>query len=192
MALPVSSLPLLLVLFQSPGDGWALAPGAAREIKRLYWDLFQTTEVWLRLVPEDPHGSPPLLNLVFQAFFPGRAERDPYSGLPRQPPGPPAKLTLRAQPSPVTMIRELSLRLVIDGKTVDLTGPGRPYRTLCLVAGEDCAPNAVEADLEPSLLRSLIAARTVQFQALGFPVTLTEADRRALGEFASRIGLPAD
>jgi hypothetical protein len=193
MALLLGSLPLVLLLCQGPGDGWVVAQGPTREVKRLYWDLFQTTEVWVRLVPEDPNGKPPLLNLVFQAFFPGRAERDPYSGLPRQPKGPPARLVLQAQPFPLTMIRELSLRLVIDGKTVELTGPASRYRNLpCLVATEDCSPNAVEAELEPTILRSLIAARAVGGQALGFPIKLTEADRLALTEFATRIDLPGD
>jgi hypothetical protein len=191
VAFSLGSLPLALLLFQGPGDGWALVPGT-REVKRLYWDLFQTTEVWVRLVPENPDGKPPLVSLVFQAFFPGRAERDPYSGLPREPKGPPARLVVQAQPLPLTVIRDLSLRLFVDGKTVELTGPASRYRSLpCLVASDDCSPNAVEAELEPSLFRSLITARTVGGEALGFPVKLAEADRQAMAEFATRIGLPA-
>jgi hypothetical protein len=77
----LGSLPLALLLLQAPGDGWALVQDT-RQVKRLYWDLFQTTEVWLRLIPEDPDGKPPLVNLIFQAFFPGRADwssrRCPY------------------------------------------------------------------------------------------------------------------
>ena len=77
MALP--SLLLGILLFQGPGDGWVLVP-STRQVKRLYWDLFQTTEVWLSLIPEDPAGTRPLVTFIFQAFFPGQAERDPYSG----------------------------------------------------------------------------------------------------------------
>ena len=187
--MPLGSLTLALLLFQGPGNGWAMQPGT-REVKRLYWELFETTEVWLRLIPEDPDGKPPLVNLVFQAFFPGRAERDPYTGLPREPKGPPARIVLQAQPLPLTMIRELTLRLVIDGKTIDLTAPASHYRLLgCLGASDDCAQNAVEADLEPSTLRSLVAATTVRGEALGFPIKLTDADRAALAEFATRIGV---
>jgi hypothetical protein len=191
--LALYSLSLLIVLLQAPGDGWALVHAPAREVRRLYWELAQMTEVWVRLIPEDPDGKPPLVNLVFQAYYPGRAGRDPYTGLPQEPKGPPARLAVRAEPLPLTVIRELSLRLVIDGKRFDLTGPGSRYRNLpCLVSSEDCVPNAVEAELDPSILRSLIAAKTVQGQALGFPVTLTGPDLLALTEFASRIGLRAE
>jgi hypothetical protein len=188
----LSSLLLGVLLFQGPGDGWALVRDT-RQVKRLYYDLFQTTEIWLRLIPEDSEGKPPLVNLIFQAFFPGRAERDPYTGLPREPKGPPARLVLVAQPLPMTLIRELSLRLVVDGKTIELTGPANRYRNLpCFVATEDCTPNAVEAELEPSVLRSLITARAVRGQALGFPIKLTAEDQRALAGFATKIGLSGE
>jgi hypothetical protein len=91
---------------------------------------------------------------------------------------------------PLTLIRELSLRLQIDGTTFDLTTPGSRYRSLpCLVATEDCTPNAVEAELAPSILRSLISARAVGGQVLGFQVKLTGADQAALADFATRIGM---
>jgi hypothetical protein len=190
--MPLGSLTLALLLFQAPGNGWAMVQGT-REVKKLYWDLFETTEMWTRLIPEDPDGKPPLASLIFQAFFPGRAERDPYTGLPRDPKGPPARIVVQAQPLPLTVIRELSLRLVIDGRRIDLTGPTSRYRNLpCLVATEDCVPNAVEAELEPSTLRSLIAATSVSGEALGFPIKLADADRAALAEFATRIGVPPD
>jgi hypothetical protein len=91
------------------------------------------------------------------------------------------------------VIPELSLRLVIDGATVDLTGAGTRYRNIpCLIATDDCAPNGVEADLEPAVLRSLITARAVQGQALGFPIELTHADQVVLADFVARIGLPVE
>jgi hypothetical protein len=186
---------LLLALFslQAPGDGWALSQAPPREVKRVYWDLFQTTEVWVRLLPESPDGEPPLVNLIFQAFFPGRAKRNPYSGLPRWPKGEPERLTVRAQILPLTVLRELSLRFVIDGNTLDLTGLGREYRHLgCLGPGTDCAPNGVEAEIEPSVLQSMITAQTVRGHALGLPIELREADQLALAEFAKRTGLSAE
>jgi len=191
--MPLSSLTLAPLLFQAPGDGWAMVQGN-REVKKLYWELFETTEIWTRLIPEDPDGKPPLVSLIFQAFFPGRAERDPYNkGLPRDPKGPPARIVVQAQPLPLTVIRELSLRLVVDGRSIDLTGPTSRYHNLpCLVASEDCVPNAVESELEPSTLRSLIAATSVSGEALGFPIKLADADRAALADFATRIGVPPD
>ena len=181
-----------VLLFQGPGDGWVLVSDTGH-VKRLYWDLFQTTEVWLSLIPEDPAGTPPLVTFIFQAFFPGQAERDPYSGLPREPKGPPARLVLRAQALPLTLVRQYTLRLEIDDKTVDLTGPAARYRYLpaCL-AGDECSANAVEAELEPSLLRSMLTARIVKGEALGFPIRLTADDQRSLAEFATRIGLKGE
>jgi hypothetical protein len=141
IAAPVAAL----LLTQS---GWALAQAKPREVGRTYWELLPEMEIWVRLIPEDPEGKPPLVNLVFHAFFPGRAERDPYTGLPQWPKGEPARLTLSAEPLPSTVIRELSLQLVVDGKTIDLTGPNGRYRTLpCVIPSGDCSPNAVEADL---------------------------------------------
>jgi hypothetical protein len=52
-----------------------------------------------------------------------------------------------------------------------------------------CSPNAVAAEVEPSLLRSLLTAREVKGEALGF---LTAEDQRALAEFATRIGVSGD
>jgi hypothetical protein len=180
-----------LLLIQASGDGWALVHDTGA-VKRLYWDLFETTEVWLRLIPEDPEGKPPLVNLVFQAFFPGRAERDPGTGLPQWPRGRPARLLLKALPLPTTVVGELSLRLVIDAASVDLAGPAAPHRLLYPYCPDGCAANGVEIDLEPSLLRSLIGARAVQGEALGFPFRLTANDQRALKEFSTRTGLTGE
>ncbi len=180
---------LAVLFWQGPGDGWAIQPSPAREIKRLYWELFQTTEVWVRIVPDHP-GNKPLVSLIFQAFFPGPAARNPYSGLPEEPKGPPERLVLEVQPLPLTVIRELSLHLILNGKTLDLTAPGSNYRNLpCLVTTDGCTPNAVEIELKPDILRSIIAAHSVEGEALGFPIRLTEADLAALKNFATRIRL---
>jgi hypothetical protein len=185
--------PLVFLMVQPPDSGSIPLYSAPREIRRVYWELIQTTEIWVRLVPEDPQGKPPLFSLTFQALFPGRPERDPYTGLPKWPQGVPERLTVRAEPYPLTLIRELSLRLVIDGRTLDLTAPGSRYRNLpCLIADDTCAPNAVEAEIEASLLRSLITARAVRGEALGFTIDLTAADQLALQEFATRVGLSAE
>ena len=85
---------------------------------------------------------------------------------------------------------ELTLRLVVDGQTIDLTGPKSRYRNLpCLVASEDCTPNAVEADLDASTLRSLATAASIDGKALGCSIRLAAADHRALRDYAARIGL---
>lgn len=184
--------PLALLLLQAPHPEWMLTNGPPREVKRVYWDLgtLQTTQIWVYLVPEDPGGKSPLVALIFQAFFPGRAKREPYSWLVEWPKGAPSRLALRAQPLPLTLVIKLSLQLVIDGNATDLTGPGSRCRYLCVgTAGGDCALNAVEAEIEPSLLQSLVTAQTLRGEALGFLIELREADQLALAEFAKRIGL---
>jgi hypothetical protein len=185
---------LMLLWLQAPDDGWGPTRVQPREVKRIYWELLPATEVLVRFVPIDPDGKPVRINLVFQAFFPGRAPRDLYTGLPQWPKGPPDRLVLTAQAFAMTfVIPELSLRLVIDGATVELTGSGGRYRNIpCLIVTDGCAPNGVEADLEPGVLRSLITARAVQGQALGFPIRFTRADQVVLADFAARIGLPVE
>jgi hypothetical protein len=167
---------------QAPGDGWALAPAPPREIRHLYWDLFQTTEVWLRLEPVDPDGKPPLVHLIFQAFFAGRETKPP-----------PSRTVVRAQPFPLTVVRNLTLRFAFGGETLDLTGPGARYRLLYPVCGPDdsCAANAVEAEIGFPELRTLAAAPSVRGEALGFPIALRAEDKDALARLLARVG-PAD
>lgn len=38
-------LALMLLLPQAPDDGWGLTRVQPREVKRIYWELLQTTEV---------------------------------------------------------------------------------------------------------------------------------------------------
>ena len=47
---------LMLVLLQS---GWALTQSPPRQVGRVYWELIPQTEIWVRLIPEDPGGKPP-------------------------------------------------------------------------------------------------------------------------------------
>jgi hypothetical protein len=147
----------------------------------------------LPLIPVGPDGTPLRVHLVVQAFFPGRETREWNTGRSQWPKGPPARLTITAQAFPLTFsIPELALKLVIDGASVDLTAPGSNYRHIpCPIATEDCRPNGVETELEPRVLTSLIKARSVQGEALGFPFELTTADLDALREFAARIHISA-
>ena len=101
----------------------AQAAGDAREVTRSHDDLRQTTDVALRLVPDIPGGSRPLLRLTFYATYAGRTDRDAYTGLPQWPTGTPARITLTAEALPLVVAREFTIRLVIDGVEVDLTPP---------------------------------------------------------------------
>ena len=184
---------LQLFLFQGPGEGWNQVQAPPREVKRVYWDLFETTEVWVLLLPGAPQGEPPPVKIVFQAFFSGRAKPDPYTKLPRWPKGEPERLTVRVQPFPMTVINEFSLRLVVDDETFDLSasckwplGSGGPCQILY---SSDSAIIGVSAEVQPALLQRLAKARVVTGTALGFPILLSSDDLGALGRFAEAVHL---
>jgi hypothetical protein len=88
----------------------------------------------------------------------------------------------------MTVIQELTLQLDIDGVVTDLTGPNGRYRTLPFPCVE-CLPNAVEADVDASVVRSIVTARSAGGRALGFPIKLVRADQVAVGEFLAKVGL---
>lgn len=96
---------------------------------------------------------------------------------------------MRAQPFPLTLVRDLTLRFAFGGETLDLTGPGARYRYLYpMCSPEDqCAANGVEAEIGFPELRAIAAARSVRGEALGLPIALTAADRDALAKFLARV-----
>jgi hypothetical protein len=184
---------MALLLLQVPGDGWSFVHAPPREIERLYWDLFETTEVFVVLLPEDAKGEPKRVNLVFQAFFPGRAKRDPYTRLPQWPKGAPEKVVVKVLPFPLTVIDELSLELVVDAETFDLgascAGESGPPCQLLFPCSEGCVANGMSVEVETDWVQRLARARVVTGTALGFPIVLSADDLEAVAEFAQAIRL---
>jgi hypothetical protein len=182
---------MALLLLQVPGDGWSFVQAPPREIKRLYWDLFETTEVFVLLLPEDAKGEPKGVNLVFHALFPGRAKRDPATGLPQWPKGAPEKVVVRVLPFPLTVIDELSLKLVVDGETFDLgascAGESGPPCQLLFPCSEGCVANGMSVEVEPEWVQRLAQACVVTGTALGFPIVLSGEDLSAVAEFARAV-----
>jgi hypothetical protein len=178
MGVSISAL-ALAILLQGPGDGWAFVHDTGK-VKTLYWELFDTTEVWLRLIPEGAAGEAPLQNLIFQAYFPGKQVK-----------GRPARVVVRALALPLTLIRTPMLRFDVDGKSLGLTSDGARFRYLYPVCGVEggCSANGVEAELEPALLASMIEARSLTGEGLGFTFRLTAKDQRLLAEFADAVRL---
>ena len=170
-------LGVALLLWQAPGDGWGVVDSRPREVKLLYWDLFKSTELWVTLSPvtADTVAGP---RFAFQAFFPGREVKEG-----------PQRIQVKALAGGT--VTDLSLRVTIDGKTTDLTGPDGnsfllyPPFPPC---SEGCSANGVAAELKPDLLRSLLAAAKVDVVAFGSTYPLSPEDRGALGEFAKQIG----
>jgi hypothetical protein len=165
-----------LVLAQAPGDGWGMVDSRPREVKRLYWDLFQTTEVWVTLSPVtgDTVAGP---RFAFQAFFPGREIK-----------GRPQRIQVKALGGNGS---DLSLRVTVDGKTTDLTGPDGSSSLVYPACGPDesCGAIGVVASLKPELLSSMVTAGNVDVSAFGSTFPLSPEDRAALGEFAKQVGL---
>ena len=177
-------LPLMLLLLQAPGDGWALAQVAPRQVKTLYWELFDTSETWVSLIPSGPAEEPPLVRLAFQAFWPGKDTAKA-----------PTRLVLRALGLPLTVVTQYSLEFVLDGTALDLgsacTAPGAtgPPCQLLYPVGEGSSANGVAVELTATVLERLVAAQTVRATALGFPVVLSPEDRAALARFVGAIHL---
>ncbi len=163
-----------LLLLQAPGDGWGMVDSRPREVKRLYWDLFQTTEVWVTLSPVTANtvAGP---RFAFQAFFPGRKVE-----------GRPQRIQVKGLAGGEA--RDWLFLVRIDGKTTDLTGPDGNSSVLYGPC-EDCLAVGVVADMKAEVLRSMVDAGNVSIVAFGFTYQLSSEDRAALGEFAKQIGL---
>jgi len=181
------TLALALLLSQAPGDGWALAQVPPREVKTLYWEVFSSSETFVSLIPADSQGGPPRVRLIFQAFFDGK-----------EPKGTPIRIVLRVFPLPLTVLKDYSLRLVLEKDTVDLgrgcvspSGVGPPCQLLFPPNDESWNASGVLVDLEPALLRRFAAATSVTGVTLGFPITLSSEDRAAVARFAKAIHLGA-
>jgi hypothetical protein len=179
------TLTLVLLLLQAPGDGWALAQVPPRQVKTLFWDLFGTSETWVSVIPGHPEGGQPLVRLILQAFFLGKDVKRA-----------PNRLVLQALPLPMTVVKEYSLRLVVDDETFDLGascmspgGSGPPCQLLFPVCADGCAANGVAVEVQPALLQRLAKARVVGGTALGFPILLSSDDLGAVGKFVQAIHL---
>ncbi len=113
--------PTALASAQAPGAGWVMSPSPARVVKTLYWELFDTSEVWVRIEPTGRDGRPaPPLSLVFLALFPGKRLKQT-----------PATIQVQAQPGPLTIVSGLTLTLSPEGGApLDLTAPGQSFQTV--------------------------------------------------------------
>ena len=174
----------LVLLLQAPGDGWALAQVPDREVKTLYWELFDTSETWVSVIPSGPKDEPPLTRLILQAFFVGKSTA-----------GPPSRVVLRALGLPMTIMRDYSLKLTVDDKAFDLApacaspaGSGPPCQLL-YPPGANSSANGVAVDLDPGLVERLAGAHAVTGTALGFPIVLSPDDLAALARFAETAHL---
>jgi hypothetical protein len=177
---------------QAPGFGWAMVPTPERTIKSLFWELFDKTEVWTRLVPqaEDKATTKKIqASLIFWVTFPGKAltAAEIKHG--------PNEVMLQAQPDPLTIVNKLSLYFLADNRErFDLTANNATFNYIYPCDG--CASNAISARLDPETFRSmaasLVRSKIVKGEELGFRFVLKPADLANLRDFARYIKLPID
>jgi len=148
----------------SPQDG---------DIRVMYFEALDQTEVWLTLEPKSPAGEKLPIFLVLRATFPGR-----------RPVAAPAHLEVRADvdrlwaPTP-------ELRLVADEKALAFEPPGPSP----VYAGSTMT--AVAGAVSPATLERMATARTLGGNALRLDFALDAAQRAAIGRFTKRV-LSAD
>ncbi len=163
---------------QGPGDGYILAPSPPRQIKTLYWELFQSTETWIRITPTLKDGNPAPAGLIFSVTFHGKKQDNA-----------PETVTIRAQSDPRFVATRFSLKLTPHpGDVLDLTAPGANFQYSPNCPGtEGCAVTGIISVVPWKVFNQLILAESIKAEVLGLEVSLQEADLGALREFARRL-----
>jgi len=178
-------MPYILMLFlaamptvQGPGEGYNLVPSSPREIKTLYWELYQTTEIWVRIIPERENRKPAPVSLIFSVTFPGKKQPDV-----------PTQINIRAQADPLFVASKFSLKLVPQpGKLLDLAAPGTNFQYIPYhPTGETYAVTGVISIVPWEVFSQIVQAKSIAGEVLGIEVLLQNADLDALRAFAKRM-----
>ena len=148
-----------------------LPPPGDREIRAVYWELRNESELWLTLQPVTRGGGAHAPMLTITWHFAGR-----------RPTAPPRELDVRAYAGAVFATR-VEFWLLLDGEhRVDLAPAGR---TPGLISG---TPSDYVSHLIPlETLRQIARAKQVSGNALGFEFELTEPQRAAIATFLERV-----
>jgi hypothetical protein len=165
-------------LTQAPGAGWILSPSPERVVKHLYWELFDQTEVWTRVVPRlEGEARPMPASLIFSVIVQGkRLTPDRIANAARP-------ITVLAQPDPraVLPVPSTSFTLTTDtGQRFDLMRQGA---ATIIATCDSCSSQAILAPLDASVFVALARATTITGDILGFHCVLEKADTRALADF---------
>lgn len=162
---------------QAPGSGWILVRSPERAVKTLYWQLFDETEVWTRVIPVGATGSKLPVTFVISATTKGKL----FTVAP-------SYVTLLAQPDPRAYLPYDSLSFVVIteiGHHFDFVRDGTASR---LNADCDsCASTAIIARLNSGVFRSLSTSRILSGNVLGLKFLLGPDDTAALAEFARQV-----
>jgi hypothetical protein len=150
--------------------GQALPPPRDGEIRVLYWELQNETEVWLTLEPKSPDGKPGPGILTFTYRFKGK-----------RPKAPPSQIEARAYAG-FLWAPKVALWFVLDDREkIDLIPPG----TFTLSSGS--VSDYLYATVPITLMNRIAHAKRVTGNALGFDFELTESQIQAIRAFMERV-----
>lgn len=151
------------------------------EVRSLYWDLYQHTEVCVNLAPQSGPEGPSPLAFSFSFTHTGRERK-----------ASPAFVVLHVQLPPTYVVLSASLHIVLDqAERFDLTASQQLYRVTfppgCTTEG-GCGFTGLDALLSRDAFAHLVKARVISGEAFGIPFVLSPDAGQALSLFAERLG----
>jgi len=162
---------------QGPGEGYNLAPSPPRVIKILYWELFQTTETWVRLSPEGENSKPAPMSLIFYVTYHGKKLANE-----------PTSVNIRAQANPRFVASKFSLKFLLgSGGPLDLAAPGGNFMYYPRCPNRDCAVTGIISTVPWKIFAQILQTESIRGEVLGVGISLQEADLDALRAFAKRL-----
>ncbi len=182
----------LLILFlaaipglQGLGIGIDSTPSSPGEIRSQYFEVSNSTQIWIRLKPQDGTGKVAPINLIFTATFPGK-----------KPDHMPSEIEIRAQVDPLFIAPKFTLVLTPHpGRPLDLMGPlgasknsiGTSFHYLPNCPGGGCAITAVVSYLPWDMFLQIAQSESLKGDVLGVDVTFHQSDLEALRAFAKKL-----
>jgi hypothetical protein len=154
-------------LLPTPGDG---------DVRTVYWELQNQTDIFITLVPHAPDGTPapPGVVLRIRRSFEGKGSPPPATG--------DTMLYIEA-PVGLMWAPKSELWAIADGRRFDLKS--EPMGVVSATGGDYLAGQVSVADLT-----SIAAARDVHGSVAGNAFSLTGKQRGALVDFLERITHP--
>jgi hypothetical protein len=168
---------------QAPGSGWATAPSPERMVKVLYWQLFDKTEVWTRLVPMGSDKHPIPVNLILLAILPGRVT------LPAGPKHRAREITVLAQPSPLAVLPTPNPSLQVRspaGLDFDFVRLGMAtVPPPCT----DCGNQPISAVIDIQTFDRIAQSDSLKCDIWGLTCELSIEDMRAIRALGRQVGI---
>jgi len=152
--------------------GQALPPPRDGEIRALYWELRNETEVWLTIEPRLADGKPGPTGMIVTCTvrFPGK-----------QPKAPPQDIDVRAYAGFLWAPKVEFWLLLDDREKIELVPPG------VVALATDSVSDYLQASVPVPELKRIANAKRVTGNALGVQFELTEPQRQAIRVFIGRV-----